>query len=190
MSCMDIPLADTRDMYLAHAMFRRQFGLMPTLVRAARSADLERVRIVADHFEPLNTVLVNHHFSEDRLLWPRLLNRAVRESVSVIEIMEIMEIMEIQHAALQELDDELVACVGAWRQTGSSALAETLADGLDTLDIMLSEHMLTKERQALPLVEKYITAAEWEEMGLAEARDIEPRLMPLILMLSKFIIPE
>lgn len=177
---IDIPLADTRDMYVAHAMFRREFGLMPSLVRAVRAGDLDRVRIVADHFELLNNVLMRHHHGEEVYLWPRLLNRAAREAAFVVET------MENQHDAIQKLDFELAAAVGAWRETGCPATAEAVAVVLDELSVVLKGHMATEEAQALPLVAKYITAAEWEEMVRSETQDVEPELMPLVFGLMMY----
>jgi hemerythrin-like domain-containing protein len=180
MSETDVRLADTRDMYLAHAMFRREFSLMPSLVRSVPGGDLDRVKIVADHFELLSNVLMHHHHGEDAYLWPRLLDRAAQEAAPVVET------MESQHATIEKLDNELVAAVGAWRETGSPASAEVVAAFLDELSAVLKEHMATEETQALPLVEKYITAAEWEEMVQSEAADVEPELMPLLFGLMMY----
>ena len=180
MSGTDVPLADTRAVYMAHAMFRREFGLMPSLVRAVRGGDMDRVKIVADHLELLNRVLTHHHHGEDVYLWPKLLDRAMREAVPVVET------MENQHAALQELDGDLDAAVGVWRETGSSASAETAAVILEELSAVLEEHMAAEEAQALPLVEKYITVAEWQEMVRSETRYLEPVLVPLVFGLMTY----
>ena len=174
MPVTDVPLADTRDMYMAHAMFRREFGSLPSLIRAVRGGDKDRVKILGDHFELLNNVLTHHHHAEDVYLWPRLLDRAVQEASSVVET------MESQHAAIEKLDAEAVAAVGAWRVAGSATSAEAAAGVLDELAAVLKEHMATEEARALPLAEKYITAAEWGEMVQSEAADVEPDLMPLL----------
>jgi hemerythrin-like domain-containing protein len=176
----DVPLADTRDMYVAHAMFRREFGLLPPLVRAVPTGDLDRVAIVADHFELLNNVLMHHHRGEEVYLWPRLLNRAARESASVVET------MENQHDAIQKLDVELAAAVETWREKGCPDAAESVAAIMDELSAVLREHMATEEAQALPLVEQHITAAEWEEMVRSETQDVEPELMPLVFGLMMY----
>lgn len=39
MSTANEPLADARDMFAAHTLFRREFGLMPGLVRAVADGD-------------------------------------------------------------------------------------------------------------------------------------------------------
>src|ERR1700722_3872069 len=42
-------LADPADTFAADTMFRREFGLMPGLVRAVTAGDTQRARLVADH---------------------------------------------------------------------------------------------------------------------------------------------
>ena len=180
MSGTDVPLADTRDMYMVHATFRREFGLLPSLVRAVPAGALGRAKIVADHFELLTTILTHHHHAEDVHLWPRLLDRAAHEAASVVET------MESQHAMIEKLDAESVAAVGAWCATGSEASAENAAEVLDELVAALRTHMAAEETYALPLAEKYITAAEWGDMVQSTAAGIDPELMPLLLGLMMY----
>ena len=49
MTTVNGPLADARDMFAAHTLFRREFGLMPGLVRAVAAGDTKRSALVADH---------------------------------------------------------------------------------------------------------------------------------------------
>jgi hypothetical protein len=53
------PYADTRDMYTAHAMFRREFALLPGLVRSVPPKDTDRAQVVGGHIELVNLML--HH---------------------------------------------------------------------------------------------------------------------------------
>ena len=43
MTTINEPLADARDMFAVHTMFRREFGLMPGLIRAVTVGDTRRV---------------------------------------------------------------------------------------------------------------------------------------------------
>lgn len=40
------PLADVRDMYMAHTMFRREIGLAPALIRDVADGDVEEERAI------------------------------------------------------------------------------------------------------------------------------------------------
>jgi Hemerythrin HHE cation binding domain len=68
--------ADTRDMYTIHTMFRREFGLLPGLVRTTAADDTERARVVTEHIRLISFVVAEHHSAEDSVLWPKLLARA------------------------------------------------------------------------------------------------------------------
>lgn len=45
------PYADVREMYMAHAMFRREFGMLPALISGVRAGDAARAEVVAQHSE-------------------------------------------------------------------------------------------------------------------------------------------
>jgi hypothetical protein len=46
---MTEPLADARDMFAVHTMFRREFGMSLDLVRGVMAGDAQRAAAVADH---------------------------------------------------------------------------------------------------------------------------------------------
>ena len=150
--------ADTRDMYKVHAMFRREFGLLPGLVPGVPAGDRERSQIIADHITLLTTVLHAHHHSEDDSLWPKLLDRGSEEVAPVVHL------MESQHESLGKLITEIATALDAWRSSAAPKRREALADALDRMIPVLYEHMGSEEQRTLPIVEKYVTAAEWEEM--------------------------
>ncbi|HEY1666486.1 MAG TPA: hemerythrin domain-containing protein [Trebonia sp.] len=169
------PYADTRDMYTVHTMFRREYALLPGLVRAVAAKDEERAKVVAGHVRLVNLILHHHHMAEDENLWPALLRRAPREVDPVIHL------LESQHEALDVLLDEVSTRLDGWTDGADSADGEGLAAVLQRLVAALYEHMGLEEKLALPLVERYIFAAEWEAMIAAGAADIPPETGPLVV---------
>jgi Hemerythrin HHE cation binding domain len=79
--------ADTRDMYTVHTVFRREFALLPNLVRGVATKDTERAEVIAAHIRLVNEILFHHHESEDAVLWPALLQRALWEIDPVVHLM-------------------------------------------------------------------------------------------------------
>lgn len=69
-------MTDTRDMVLVHRVFRREFGLLPLMVRGAADGDVRAAVRIAAHAREMTDALHHHHHNEDELLWPRLLQRA------------------------------------------------------------------------------------------------------------------
>jgi hemerythrin-like domain-containing protein len=169
------PYADTRDMYTVHTVFRREYALLPELVRAVAAKDEERAKVVADHVRLVNLILHHHHSAEDATLWPALLKRAPREVDSVIHL------LEGQHDGLDVLLDEVSTRLDDWTDGADSVDGEALAAVLQRLVAALYEHMGLEEKLALPLVERHIFAAEWEAMVAAGAADIPPEVGPLVV---------
>jgi hemerythrin-like domain-containing protein len=169
------PYADTRDMYEIHKMFRREYALLPGLVRAVEAKDTERARVVADHVKLVNTILHHHHTAEDAVLWPKLLKRASRD------IDPVVRLLESQHETLDVLFDAVNGLLDAWTDGADSDDGEAVAALLQRLAAGLYEHMGLEEKLALPLVERHIFATEWQEMVAGGAADIPPEIGPVLV---------
>jgi hemerythrin-like domain-containing protein len=174
------PYADIREMYMAHTMFRREFGLLPALISGVSPADAARARVIAQHFALIRTVLHHHHLAEDTYLWPRLASRAPADAAPVVAA------MEAQHGELDKVIDDVTAGLRDWEETADPAHGAALAEAADRLRSLLAGHLAAEEEQALPLIARYVTAAEWGEMVAAGAGDVEPEQMPLIFGLMMY----
>jgi hypothetical protein len=91
------PYSDTRHMYKVHTTFRREFALLPALVRSVAAKDEERAQTVASHIRLVNLLLHEHHSGEDAVLWPLLLARAPRE------IDPVVHLVAGHHQAIEDL---------------------------------------------------------------------------------------
>ncbi|MFF3755250.1 hemerythrin domain-containing protein [Streptomyces sp. NPDC002018] len=161
-------------MYMAHTMFRREIGLAPALVRGVAGGNAERAGIVADHIQFVDTVLRHHHEGEDRHLWPRLLTRGGTDAAAVVRV------MEDQHEAIEKTNTEVRDAAATWRVTVAPEDGAALAEALQRLLDLLVEHLATEEDQALPLIKKHITAAEWGQMVAEGGAGLVPDDMILI----------
>jgi Hemerythrin HHE cation binding domain len=86
----DQSLTNVHDMVVVHRVFRREFRLLPQLVRGVAPGNTARATVVAGHARRCLTGLHLHHSGEDDLLWPKLLERAAPETA-------LIERMEAQH---------------------------------------------------------------------------------------------
>jgi hemerythrin-like domain-containing protein len=162
---------DVRDMHAVHTLFRREFALMPGLVREVTAGDKERVKIVADHVALLTNLLHHHHHAEDENLWPRLLERAPKECDPLIEL------MESQHARLEKALSEIDVALGLWRTDTGFTARGTLTSSLESLLVPLFDHMAMEEERILPLAQQFITQTEWDAMGESVAAALHEDLM-------------
>lgn len=152
------PLANASDMAVVHTMFRREFGLMPGLVRAVAPGDLPRVTLVGDHIALLSKVLETHHTGEDKHIWPRLRDRAPQEVAPLITV------MEDQHDAIHGHLTKVANTLAAWRQAPSADSGNALAQAAEQQLPVMREHLALEEERVVPLIEQYITAAEYGAM--------------------------
>jgi hypothetical protein len=166
------PMADVRDMYLAHTLFRREFGRLPELILGIADEDIAGAETIGSHVAMLSTLLHLHHEGEDLLLWPKLAERGGAEADALVPIME--EQHHIIETALARVDELLPA----WRSSGRGG--ETIANTFQQLLPTLIEHMALEEKEILPLSEKYITASEWKELVNHAMGTFPKKFLPLV----------
>ena len=168
MATTDESLTGARDMFAAHTMFRREFGLMPDLVRAVRAGDKQRATLVADHVALVSNLLRLHHSAEDKRIWPRLRERCPEECASLADV------MEVQYHAIRTCLLQVTEAEQAWRDSASADARGTLAAAIDQLIPVTTEHLALEEQSVVPLIEKYITEAEYAVLAQEQAARIPP----------------
>jgi hemerythrin-like domain-containing protein len=166
---------DIRDMFAMHTMFKREFALLPALVRSVRAGDEERARVVARHIGFLTALVHEHHHGEDESLWPRLLQRGPVTARLVVEL------VLAQHATLAGLVSEIERELQAWQASAASERGEALASALDRIVPVIVEHTRLEEERAMPLVEQYVTAAEYQDMVEKHVRNLSPADLPMLV---------
>jgi hemerythrin-like domain-containing protein len=169
------PYADTHGMYNVHTMFRREFALLPGLVRSVPASDKERAQVIAGHIRLVSLILHAHHSGEDAILWPRLLARAPKE------IDPVVHLVEGHHQTIDSVLAEVDVLLGSWTGTAASQDGEALAVALERLAVLLYEHMGLEEKLVLPIAERHVFASEWETMVADEATRIPPEVGPVLV---------
>ena len=149
---------DTWDMVLVHKSFRRDFRMLPALVRAVPDGDTARSEIVGFHVDVVARALHHHHTAEDDLIWPLLLERAAPQA-------ELVHRMEAQHRRLHEPLERLTELNPRWRAQAQVPVRDELANLIAQASAALDEHLADEEREILPIVEQHLTPAEWAAVG-------------------------
>jgi hemerythrin-like domain-containing protein len=150
---------DTWEMVVVHKMFKREFAEMPGLIRAVAAGDSARAQLVAAHVEMMTGLLHHHHTGEDEMLWPRLLDRIGNLDTDLVHR------MEKQHEVVGEALERVGKLLPRWRSHADASTRDELADVLAGMSGPLNEHLGEEEREILPLVSIYVTAAEWKALG-------------------------
>ena len=174
MTTVNEPLADARDMFAAHTMFRREFGLMPGLVRAVGAGDKQRSALVADHVAMVTGVLNHHHSGEDTYVWPRLRERCPEDCAALVDV------MDDQHHATHNGLLRVAQAGQAWRDSASAEARHALAGAIERLLPVMNEHLALEEERVVPLIEKYVTQAEYAHVAQEQGVDVPPDKLPAV----------
>lgn len=174
MSTIKEPLADARDMAPAHRMFRREFGLMPGLVRAVAVGDRDRTTLVAGHIALLISVLDHHHQGEDQYVWPLLRERCSEECARLVDV------MEKQHQTIHKSLAQVEQAVAAWQDSPSAETRDAVGDAVGRLLPGMEEHLALEEQRVVPLIEEYLTDAEYSRVAQEQGAEIPPEKLPAV----------
>jgi hemerythrin-like domain-containing protein len=165
--------ADVRPMIMLHDALRREFRLLPALVRGVSEGSTERAGVICWHIGFLTAVLHAHHRGEDAVLWPILLERGPQETAQHVRA------MERHHSLIDQLTGQVAMSMADWRASADAGHRELLAAALDQLIAVLGEHLGEEEQHMLPAAAKLVTQAEWDQMGRAAGTQVDPALVPV-----------
>ncbi|GAA3614283.1 hemerythrin domain-containing protein [Microlunatus ginsengisoli] len=165
-------LTDVRDMVVVHKAFRREFSLLPQLIRAVAAGDVRRARRVAEHARLVLQGLQLHHTGEDELLWPLLLERAAPST-------QLVHRMEEQHHRVERCLEAIPALVDRWAQEPTKTAADELAGTIEELRVALVEHLDDEEVHILPVAARHVSPAEWAALGEHGVARMSPRQLPI-----------
>jgi hemerythrin-like domain-containing protein len=177
--------ADVRDMLVVHEAFRTAYARLPELIRQVTPGDVERAAVVAGHAHLIEEFLHLHHKGEDELLWPKLLERAGNR------LGDAVELLESQHVSIAALLEESGQRLAIWQSRPTREAGEQLANSLEKLATLLTEHLGIEEREVLPVVPEYVTAKEWHELGDHAINGLPKNKLPIVFgMLASLADPE
>jgi hemerythrin-like domain-containing protein len=166
---------DTWDMVLVHRVFRREFRILPALVRAVLPGDTARADVLGEHLANVAAGLHHHHTTEDEMVWPLLLDRARPHT-------DLVNRMEAQHERLHEPLARIDELLPRWRASAAAGDRDALAEVIAQASVALDEHLADEEREILPIIEQHLTPAEWRAVGERGKESIPPGRMALVFL--------
>lgn len=146
-------------MYVLHHAFRRDLGDFTAAVARTPVEDRATWTALAERWRRFFDILHKHHTGEDAGLWPLLLARA--DAADDAAGRATLEAMEAEHA---EIDPLLQSCAAGFSRLAQRADAdsrEALEVRVVALAERLSQHLAHEERDAMRLVQRYLTHADW-----------------------------
>jgi hemerythrin-like domain-containing protein len=151
------PRVDTDEMVLIHRVLRREFGVLPRLLRSATN-DRARSKVIGAHAREMLDFLHTHHSGEDEMLFPLLRARTTLDP-------ELMDRMDAQHAQVDATVEALNADLPTWTATADAAVGERMAARIEATLPTLIAHLAEEEEKLLPVVSVTITQGEWDALA-------------------------
>lgn len=147
---------DVSEMTAVHRVFRHTFASAPQVLGTVADGDTERADLVGSFYGDVLEFLRVHHEGEDDLMFPKLVARA-EDPDAITRIAE-------QHHAVDGALSAAKTSVAAFRASGSANAGTQVAADIAALESVVVAHLDAEERDVLPVVERHITLAEWDEM--------------------------
>lgn len=161
---------NVNSMLSIHAVFRSRLPELPDLVRAAAAAP-ER-GAVADYATLLYDLLVEHHRSEDAVLWPVLRTNDPGDDAEWARMLT-------EHQAIDHEMPTLTKLVAEWREEGTGEA--DLCAQLRTLSSDTIAHLDDEEGTALPIMQRCLTQAQFDELGAHSRASVTPQQLAMAL---------
>ena len=170
---------DQTGMYVMHHAFRRDLTAFEAAVRNTPVGDAATWRALQARWARFGDVLHHHHEIEDVSIWPVLLRHA--DVLGDEAATRTLTAMEAEHA---EIDPALAACTA-----GFAAMVEhPCADHRNALDVhvtttrvALGEHLAHEETEALPFLQRVMTADEFAGTERAAQAGYPMRMVPFLV---------
>lgn len=151
---------DLTNMYVMHHAFRRDLRDFQTTVADSRLGDHDRWRALLERWRMFGHALHNHHTAEDEGLWPMLLERAAANRDD--DARAVLEAMQAEHARIDPVLEECEEGFARQADRPTEAVRSALEHSLDAASGLLSGHLGHEERDAMALVQRYMSEADWQ----------------------------
>ncbi|MET9202973.1 hemerythrin domain-containing protein [Gordonia sp. NPDC003585] len=147
-------------MYVVHHAFRRDLADFAACAPRTPVDDLDTWGALAERWAMFSEMLHHHHTGEDETLWPLLLGRSSDAEQVVLYAME---------AEHEVIDPLLALCTAGFLRMatddpefgGDEGVRAELSDALARTRDVLSAHLAHEEGEAIAIVQRHMTPAEW-----------------------------
>jgi hypothetical protein len=165
--------ADTRDLVAVHRAIARVARYLVTVAPSVAADGLRAAGAVADLATELADALARLAAAEGELLWPVL--RGYLVAMDDTTSADTLLAVQAHGGRLVRLGDELAPIVTRFRASAAAADRDALTGALLVVRTHLEQHFADVEQLVLPLAERYMTVAQWDEIGRHFLLGVSPR---------------
>ena len=163
--------ADTTMMRIVHDALRRDLARAKAVLDEPQLAHTDRRRAIGAHLGWMMRFLHAHHASEDAGLYLLVRERAG----AAADVRAVLDRMARSHDAIGSAIEQVEEAAAALVADGSATGAQRTIVALDALCAVLLPHLREEEDDAMPIVSRVITAAEWQ--AIEKKHNLDPKSM-------------
>lgn len=163
--------ADTTMVRIVHNALRRDLARAHAVLAESRSASRDQRRALGAHLTWMMGFLHAHHASEDEGVYRLVRERAGADS----EVHEVLDRMSRDHDAVATAVTRVNEASAALAADRSDEAAKQTVIALDALVEVLLPHLQEEEADAMPIVSRLVTAAEWQ--AIEKQHNLDPKSM-------------
>ena len=163
--------ADTTMMRIVHDALRRDLARATAVLTEPESASSDQRRAIGAHLTWMMRFLHAHHASEDDGLYPLVRERAGTD----VAVREVLDRMSRGHDAVATAIAQVEAAAAALVADASDAAVRQTVVAIDALSGVLLPHLQEEEADAMPIVSRLVTAAEWQ--AIEKEQNLDPKSM-------------
>ena len=153
----DGPL-DMTMMYVMHHAFRRDLRALARAARVTPLGDRVAWRELDRRWRLFAYVLHHHHTGEDEGIWPLLAGRVTEDERPVLAA------MEAEHHLIDPLLEQCADLFLRLTFDRDRNARQSLVRALEGARPLLEDHLAHEEREAIPLMQRYVTPEEDERI--------------------------
>jgi hemerythrin-like domain-containing protein len=147
--------ADTAMMGIVHSALRRDLTRTTEAVSGGPPPGDDQRHAIAEHLVWMMDFLHHHHSGEDDGLWP--LVRQLDPTASAL-----LDDMDADHARIAPRLESVTAAGRRYGVDSSPQARESLLAVIVSLREVLDPHLAREEGEAMPVVSRTLTHAQWE----------------------------
>jgi len=170
---------DQTGMYFMHHALRRDLARFESAVRATPIGAADTWTALAERWARFGEILHHHHSVEDDALWPLLTRHA--ERLGDQAALTMLTDMEAEHGVIDPTLKAVTAGFAAMRE-------HPCVDHRNALDVhvtaargALLDHLAHEETEALPFLQRVVTAPENAAFEAAAQKAYGPRILVFVV---------
>ena len=153
---------DMEVMRILHGAFRRDGARLEAAAERYGTQEAAAHEALLIGWHGMSSSLHHHHTIEDTHIWP-----VIRGKVTGGPDVEVLDAMEEEHSRIDPAIERIERAFA-----DPDVGVDSVAESIDAFLSLLRSHLDHEERDAFPLIRRFITKSEWDSLNQAALKEL------------------